>query len=92
VAKGQKHQSTVSAETETETALTHDARDFDKSTKKTNKRSHFPPHAHVCASRPDILQPGNAPLQRRERERVRVRERRRRRRQRHSCQPHDSSQ
>jgi len=35
---------------------------FDKSTNKTNKRSHFPPHAHVCASRSAIVQSGNAPL------------------------------
>lgn len=44
-------------------------RQFDKSTNKTNKRSHFPPHAHVCAKSANILSaPGNAPLPERERE------------------------
>lgn len=54
------HQSTVSTETETETETASTL--FDKSTNKTNKRSHFPPHAHMRASRPAILPHGNAPL------------------------------
>lgn len=48
---------------------------FDKSTNKTNKRSHFPPPGHVCASSAAILATaGNAPSAHSESERERERE------------------